>query len=291
MSTVDILQRHGSDGNVIITPRTDFHVYLWPYDGSANVQLDATGFAYYRALGFNFCRDHYQVAGGSAFSEANIRSQVDTFWTNPALNPPLINGDIDLWFVDNESSYYAGTVADAANSLAGAQNAVSWSKSQWATHSATTMYVGCYGNNTGIQRNSINEPYQYALSVYETFRDDNDACGIDVANTWDWMGPELYQNKNIEFALGMDWLCSEKVRMGIDSRKLIPLISRNGTFNTYDGIYSRLVYAFYKSECNGIALWGTAVADAGPTYYDNYPWMQAALDFCEEYGITAGTPF
>lgn len=236
MPNIDLLLSRASVGSRANQTRSDFHVYLWPYDGIATLQpsLGAPGLAmmdYYASKGMNFCRDHYQISGGGAYIEAYIRSGVD-YW---AARAEALR--IDLWFLDTETSFYTGLAVDAASDLAGAQNAASWSKSQWATHHGTTMYVGNYGNSTGIRTTErIGYPFN---KTEKTFRDDknnNDVNGQYVAAAWDWMGPELYQGKIDEFTQGLDWLCNEKSRLGITT-PLIPFIWRHAapsTISTYN---------------------------------------------------------
>jgi hypothetical protein len=291
MSNLDLLLRYGSTGGRTVTSRSDFHIYLWPYDGNGTLQPanGAPGIAmldYYSGLGMNFCRDHYQIAGGGQYSETNLRNGVD-YWaaTAEALR-------IDLWLIDTETSFYTGLAADAASDLVGAQNGTNWSKDQWATQHGTTMYVGNYGNSTGIRTQGIiGYPFAFSESTFRTLRIDNDTNGFYVGTTWDWMGPELYQTSIDSWIQGLDWLCNEKARMGTPA-KLIPFIWRHaGAPTTYNLTRAQLEYAYVRPECNGVVLWGTENAAASPTYYDGAVWMQATLDFMAKYGITRGNPF
>lgn len=287
MTQIDLLQRFASSGAASLATRSGFHIYLWPYDGSS-ATMSSAGYDYYRNLGFNFTRDHYDISGTGPFIEANLKTGAANsvkFWAARAEW-----SYIDLWWIDNESSYYAGTAADAANSLAGAQNGVNWSKEEWANWRATTMYVGVYGNNVGIQKPNIVYPFNFTKALFETYKNDNDVCGIAVANTWDFMGPELYQSKMDEFCQAADWLANEKTRMGVTTRKLIPLISR-GLTSSYEYMYARIAYLYSRPEFDGVILWGTDAPTAAPTYYDDRDWMTAAKDFLGDYGIAPGTPF
>jgi hypothetical protein len=292
MSQYDVLQRRASVGERSLAVRNtqDFHLYLWPYDGSANLQPSngAPGIAlmdYYGGLGMNFTRDHYDISGPSAYVEATLRSGMD-FW---AVRTEALR--IDLWWVDTESTFYTGLAADAATDLAGAQNAVSWSKSQWATHQATTISVGNYGNSTGIRTQGIiGSPFNTTPLTYSTLQNDNDVNGAAVSAAWDWMGPELYQTKIGDWIAGLDWLCNEKTRMGLTA-KLIPFIWRRSATTTYNMMASMLEYAYSRPECNGLVLWGTGTAAVAPDYYDGEEWMQATLDFMAKYNIKRGNPF
>lgn len=288
MSNIELLQRYGSSGSKSITNRTNFHIYLWPYDGSSTLQGGIPALDYYATKGMNFTRDHYDISGTGAYIQANLNTQLD-FW---AARAEALR--IDLWWVDTETSFYTGRAADAATDLTGAQNGTSWSKARWAVTQSTIMYVGNYGANTGIRTQGIiSYPFNSTPTTYSDLRNDNDVNGVNVANTWDFMGPELYQTKIDEFIQGLDWLCNEKARIGTVT-PLIPLIWRHGTpslINTYNFMTAQLEYAYSRPECNGLILWGTETADVAPNYYDAAPWMQATLDFMAKYNIKRGTPF
>jgi hypothetical protein len=298
-TTTDILMARASSGAYSPSARTDFHVYFNPYNGAGTPQLTAAGYPYYRALGLNFTQTHYQVAGSNQYNQSPpgyaVETQVQTFWTS-ATYYPTHTPQMDLWWFDTESSFYTGLAANAATDLAGAQNAVNWTNLYWDSYTANPVYVGNYGNATGIRTNGIiGYPWNKSVVDYETSQNDNNVNGQYVADVWDWMGPELYQGKLDEFACGLDWICNEKARLGITT-PLIPFIWCRGspsTITTYDGTYARLEYAYSRPECNGLHLWNDVTTAGAPTQtaYDSQDWMQAAVDFCADRGITAGTPF
>lgn len=297
MSSIDLLLRHGSTGSQAVSNRSDFHIYINPFNGVGTPQLDASGYAYYKAHGINMSCSHYQISGSNTYNQTPpgyaVQTQVQTFWTNPGYYPDH-TPNMDLWYFDTETSAYTGTAANAATDLAAAQNAVNWTNLYWDVYTTDPVYVGNYGNSTGIRTQAvIGYPFSQTEANYETLKNDNDVNGQYVAAAWDWMGPELYQRKIDEFIQGLDWLCNEKARLGITT-PLIPFVwvhDTPSTITTYEYTTAQLEYAYSRPECNGLLLWGTTTAAAGPTYYDGQDWMQAALDFTSKYSISAGTPF
>lgn len=258
--------------------------------------MDDAGLPYYKSLGLSLSASHYQISGSNTYNQSppgySVETQVTTFWTQSNLKnkTPLI----DLWYFDTESSAYTGLAADAATDLAGAQNAVDWTKLYWANYTANPVYVGNYGNSTGIRTSGIiGYPFGFTEKTFRDNQNNNDVNGQYVAATWDWMGPELYQHKIDEFVLGLDWLCNEKARLGITT-PLIPFIwvhMAPTSISTYEYTTAQLEYAYSRPECNGLVLWQYSAPAAAPVYYDGEPWMQAAIDFCAKYSITSGTPF
>jgi len=301
MSQHDLLRRRASvkSRNLSIRNTQDFHVYMHPWgDGGVGggVQLDVPGFNYYSSKGFNFTESHYQISSGTYNKSPpgySVESQVQTMWTSGSLAP--WSPYMDLWWFDTETASYTGKAADAATDLAGAQNGVNWTKQYWALYTTNPVYVGNYGNSTGIRTQGIIvAPFNYTSDTFASLQNDNDVNGYYVANTWDWMGPELYQTNIDSWTAGLDWLCNEKRRMGIMDRKLIPFIWRHGsptTISTYNFTLAQLEYAYSRPECNGIVQWGTQNTDPAPVYYDASPWMQATLDFLAKYNIQRGNPF
>lgn len=297
MSNTNLLLRHASVESHTPSARSDFHIYITPFDGTGTPQLDAAGYAYYKAHGINMSHSHYQISGSNTYNESppgySVETQVQTFWTSGSFYPDH-TPNIDLWYFDTETSAYTGTAANAATDLAAAQNAVAWTNQYWDLYTSNPVYVGNYGNSTGIRTQGIiGYPFSQTLANYETLRNDNAVNGQYVAAEWDWMGPELYQRKIDEFICGLDWLCDEKARLGITT-PLIPFVwvhASPSSITTYEYMTAQLEYAFTRPECNGLVLWGTVTAAAGPTYYDGEDWMQAALDFTARHSISAGTPF
>lgn len=290
MSHIDLLLRNESAGVYTPQARSDFHIYLCAWQTYTPPDYDCH--TYYRNLGINTAETHYQISSGTYNQSPpgySVESQVDTFWTSPTLSPHTPY--VDLWWFDTETSSYTGAAANAATDLAGAQNAVNWTNLYWDSYTSNPIYVGNYGNSTGIRTSGIIvAPFAQTVETYLSLRNDNDVNGQYVAATWDWMGPELYQTRIGEFALGLDWQCSEKARLGITT-PLIPFIWLRDSVETYAYMTAQLEYAYSKPECNGLVLWGTFPLAAAPTYYDDKAWMQAALDFAARRNISAGTPF
>lgn len=244
--------------------RTDFHIYLWPYDGSSGIQLDAAGFAYYRGLGLNSSRDFYDTNGviDQTALKTGAGNSVD-YWA--ARSEAL---DIDLWWMDVEGSYYTGTSGDT-NIVPDTQTAVAGGKSQWATHHGTTFYVGSYG----------------VISGYQT----DDTKSQQVSAALDFCAPEDYLADIYNFTVLAQGFASKKTALGI-TKPLIPTLLRSAGTLAND-VYMRLVVLYNMPQVNGAIMWGTDAAAAGPVYYDNTPWMQGVKKFLAKYPITLGTPF
>lgn len=245
--------------------RSNFKVYLWPYDGSSNFQLDASGVSYYNGLGIGLTRDFYDLSGTGAINQTALKTgatnSVD-FWAARSEW-----ADILLWWMDIESSYYTGDSGDTV-SVPDVTTAVSGAQTQWATHHGTTMYVGSYGSLTG----------------YGSDQTVNTA----VAAQLDFSAPEAYSSNIDTFKTIIDGYATKKDAWGITT-PLIPIIWIDG--RDADFVSERLEYMIRKSAVDGVMLWGTATADTGPTYYDGFGWMQGALAFIDKYGLTIGTPF
>lgn len=287
MAHTDILQRFGSSGSHTLS-RPDFKVYLWPYDGSSGLQGGVPMIEYYNARGIGMTRDFHQISGTTAYVQASIESGID-FW---AARTEALN--IDLWWIDNESSHWSWNASDASTCITDTQNAVAWAKARWATHHGSTLYCGAYGGSGGpfgINVGASNTAWGNTAQSLSDKRDANDAINPGVAAALDFMIPELYADVNTCAELGgkLAFLCSEKTRKGITT-PMIPVLKSIDSIS-YTTMRTMLEMCIHREEVNGVILWGVNTGISAPSYYDGKAWMQAALDFVTAYGLTKGTPF
>lgn len=302
MSQLDILHARGSSG-VDSFQRSNFKIYCFFGDSNNELPIGIPGVQYYAARGIGAAWNFYNVSSG-AYNQTNIRNSVDNSFdgTDPWAAGEYVN--ITLYFCDSETAYYSWSVADASTCITDTANLVSWSKSQWATHTSNPMYVGVYSPGGGACGVKIGSqavsylPWNITKASLDSAKADNDSCGVTVANSLDWLGPELYATSMDRFATRLDWHCKEKARKNI-SAKLIPFLqpTQGGTSISQQTMAALLEYSIRQPECDGLLLWNAfAPAPAGappanPAYYDGQDWMIATLAFVRKYGLTKGNPF
>jgi hypothetical protein len=200
---------------------------------------------------------------------------------------------VQLWYLNNEDSYYAFSVADASTCIADTATLTADMRS-YITSKSQSPTIGAYlGAAAGLKEPPSYLFTQYSRAQQQTIQDDNDACGQYVAPYWDFALPECYATTIDQVAARMDWLSEEKSRLGL-SIKLIPLIwpHGGGAALSYEFITSCLEYAIRKPQIDGIGFWAISSDTAtAPTYFDSTNWVSASLDFIAKYGLTLGTPF
>lgn len=281
------LDRRASQGAASVS-RSDFKLFLWPYDGSSNLQGGTSCIDYYVARGIGSVRNFQDISGTTGYVQATIEANVG-FWAGRTEAQK-----ISLWYLDNESTHWNWDATDASTCITDTENMVSWAKAKWATFYASDFTVGVYSPNgpaCGIKGGSS---YVAWLNTPQTLRQcklDNDAINPGVAAALDFLSPEVYVNSGTMADIGcrLSFFCDEYARLGL-TKPLIPFLQAIDTVS-YDEMYGCLEACISRPEVSGAVMWGVNTGISAPTYYDGKAWMQAALDFVTAYGLTIGTPF
>lgn len=252
--------------------------------------MAAAGYEWYRTQGVGILSHFYDISSGP-YNQTNMNSFIDAMYARHS------GPYADLWYVDNEDSYYSFSVADASTCITDTTNLISWATSKFSTKGKTVgtdIALGAYsGAAAGLAIIGYPNYWNITQAGIATMEADNDACGYHVSRLWGFALPEVYTANITRIAATVDACAREKRRLGT-SIKLIPLYWPNTASTTYEQATNFLEYCIRVPEVDGCAFWAVSGVDdplPAPDYYNTQTWMIAVNDFIARYGLTVGSPF
>lgn len=276
---------------------------LWPLMDMLFMDQEIVGYGY----GANYANDTVCVAGNGGVSGATITVSGGTSsgickganlsgtgiaagtyvtnWVNPTITMSQSNA-----VANGTSVTVSGRIedTDAVTTAARAQIVT-----ELATNPGVAKTIGAYSFNAcGIDWLASNPYFNNSEASVLTTRDNNDSCGYYLTQYWDFGVPEVYSKEIIDAASKIQWVASEKNRMGV-SISMFPLLwpyPPSGDM-TYEEATNTLEFAIRLPGISGVAFWAvtnTHLPSAAPIWYDDgtFEWVIAIQDFIDKYGLS-----